>query len=173
MKKVLGFKIPDFKLDFQLFQGTISNCKKQVLSDVKGSGYVGTGLWGNIVGSSKVSTTHKHYTTFDIDGATFRCDGEYPFSDGDKVVLYASLTDEGYYQVEILKNFTRKFFIKCTAMNLRELWSSLAVSGGVPAVVFSGASALVVGGWFYMSVLRKARKKAATLNKEIEAYPEF
>ena len=175
MKKVLGFKIPDFKLDFELFQGTLTNCQEHVLTDVNSK--------HGLLGSLDIFTSHKYYTTFDIGGATFRCDGKYPFRDSDKVVLYASPTDEGYYQVEALKNFTRKFFIKCTAMSWRKVYSSIVGAGGVPAIALnttmdvseelSGVSALVVGGWFYMSVLRKARKKAIMLNKEIENYPEF
>lgn len=107
-------------LNPKLFQGTISNCNKEVLSSVSGR----TDAFNKV----SVSTSHSHYTTFDIGNATFLCGGAYPFRDGDKVVLYAWGIG-GYYKVGILKNFTRNYFIQYTAMGSREIMSSFTLSG--------------------------------------------
>ena len=100
----------------KLFKGVVSNCQGQVLTNVSGSGggSISTGFTGNVSGgmSMKIGTTHSHYTTFDIGNITFKCKGEYPFRDGDKVVFYARQTEQIYYEVEALKNFTRNFFIE-------------------------------------------------------------
>ena len=58
-----------------------------------------------------ITTTHEHYTDFEIDGVAFRCYGDLVFKDGDKVKLYAVKSDSGYYQVALIKNFTRDFYI--------------------------------------------------------------
>lgn len=171
-------------LDFKLFQGTISNCNKQVLSSVRGS----TDLSKRVT----VGTKHEHYTTFDIGNVTFQCYGEYPLRDGDKVVLYASRTNEGYYRVENLKNFTRNYFIRCTAMGFGVIMLWFCAFGGVGLwmLMFLGlildksvsyeypgllglSSSLAIGFLFHMFVLLPLRKKVAAFNEEIANYPEF
>lgn len=62
-------------------------------------------------GSGSITTTHKHYTDFEIDGVAFRCDGDLVFKDGDKVRLYGFKTYNGYYYVVLLQNFTRDFYV--------------------------------------------------------------
>ena len=62
-------------------------------------------------GSGSITTTHEHYTDFDIDGVAFRCYGDFVFKDGDKVKLYGVKTDKGYYYVVLIQNFTRDFYV--------------------------------------------------------------
>lgn len=61
-------------------------------------------------GSGSITTTHEHYTDFEIDGVAFRCYGDLTFKDGDKVRLYGVKTDKGYYYVVLIQNFTRDFY---------------------------------------------------------------
>lgn len=164
--------------------------KKSRYKTHSGGGRVSTNPFTHeVFGSSRVSTKHEHYTTFDIGNATFRCYGEYPFSDGDKVVLYASRTNKGYYEVENLKNFTRNYFIKRPAIGFKEIMASFISFGiigvYVEAYVMSREflelldvgvgtfGGLAIGFLFYMFTLRKIRKKFAAFNKEITNYPEF
>ena len=62
-------------------------------------------------GSIEINTTHEHYTDFEIDGVAFRCYGDLVFKDGDKVRLYAYKSSKGYYQIALIKNFTRDFYV--------------------------------------------------------------
>ena len=62
-------------------------------------------------GGGKITTTHEHYTDFEIDGVAFRCYGDLTFKDGDKVRLYGAKTYKGYYEVVLLQNFTRDFYV--------------------------------------------------------------
>ena len=62
-------------------------------------------------GSIEINTTHEHYTDFEIDGVAFRCYGDLVFKDDDKVRLYAYKSSKGYYQVALIKNFTRDFYV--------------------------------------------------------------
>lgn len=62
-------------------------------------------------GGGKITTTHEHYTDFEIDGVAFRCYGDLTFKDGDKVRLYGVKTNKGYYYVVLLQNFTRGFYV--------------------------------------------------------------
>ena len=65
-------------------------------------------------GGGNITTTHEHYTDFEIDGVAFRCYGDLVFKDGDKVKLYAIKSSRGYYQVEWVRNITRDFYIGVT-----------------------------------------------------------
>ena len=65
-------------------------------------------------GGGNVTTTHEHYTDFEIDGVAFRCYGDLVFKDGDKVKLYAIKSSRGYYQVEWVRNITRDFYVGIT-----------------------------------------------------------
>ena len=67
--------------------------------------------WRRGGGSIEINTTHEHYTDFEIDGVAFRCYGDLVFKDGDKVRLYAYKSDKGYYQIVLIKNFTRDFYV--------------------------------------------------------------
>ena len=62
------------------------------------------------VEGGNVTTTHEHYTDFEIDGVAFRCYGDLTFKDGDRVKFYATNSGKGYYIVNFLNNFTRGFY---------------------------------------------------------------
>ena len=110
--------------DLELFKGKISKVKKEVLthtsgeiekSDIKiktsysltfGKSISGKG------GGGKITTTHEHYTNFKIDKTSFRCAGDYNFDEGDEVMLYASETNQGFYEVLLLKNASSNFVVE-------------------------------------------------------------
>lgn len=112
-------------MDF--FKGVISNCKKEVLTHTSGEIKIEEtkieskrNLWpfwdvrvegGGGGGGGKITTTHEHYTDFEIDGVAFRCYGDLTFKDSDKVRLYGVKTDKGYYYVVLIQNFTRDFYV--------------------------------------------------------------
>lgn len=99
----------------ELFKGTISEVKKEILTHTSGVTRISTKdrLFGgkDVVGSGSVETKHEHYTDFLLDGKAFRCHGDYIFKDGDEVVLYAEQSNQGFCKVVILKNFTHNFVI--------------------------------------------------------------
>lgn len=113
-------------LDLELFKGKISNVEKRVLTHT--SGEIGstnirtkTTILGERAvvgggGGGKIETTHEHYTDFNIGNTAFRCGGDYIFKKDDNIILYAYPTNQGFYQVEVLKNITRNFRI----WNLKE-----------------------------------------------------
>ena len=77
-----------YKANFEFFKGYVSNCRETIIT-----------RYG----------PDKYYKTFDIGGATFKSEGEFPFSNGDKVAIYATLAKEGYYEIRMVKNFTRAY----------------------------------------------------------------
>ena len=107
----------------EFFKGTISNCKKEVLTHTSGeiqetkieSKRNLWPFWDVRVegggGGGSITTTHEYYTDFEIDGVAFRCYGDLVFKDGDNVRLYAYKSSSGYYQVGLIKNFTRDFYV--------------------------------------------------------------
>ncbi|TQR59074.1 hypothetical protein [Campylobacter troglodytis] len=112
--------------DMQAFKGQISKVKKEVLthtsgeiekSDIKIDAKYSF-LWQKVIttgkgggGGGKITTTHEHYTNFNIDKTSFRCAGDYNFEDGDEVMLYANETNQGFYRVVFLKNASRNFIV--------------------------------------------------------------
>ena len=111
--------------DLELFKGKISKVKKEVLTHTSGEieksdikiktnysltfGKSISGKGGG--GGGKIETTHEHYTDFNIDQTAFRCWGDYMFQDGDSVVLQGYPTNQGFYEIEFLRNATRNFTI--------------------------------------------------------------
>lgn len=91
------------------FEGTISNCKKEVLTHTSGNVNISTGNFTGVTGGGNITTSHQHYTDFEIDDNVFRCYGNLIFKDGDRVKLYAYKTNNGYYYVTYIENFTRDF----------------------------------------------------------------
>lgn len=107
--------------DMQAFKGQISKVKKEVLTHTSGeveatkiktnySLTFGKTISGN-GGGGKITTTHEHYTNFKIDKTSFRCAGDYNFDEGDEVMLYASETNQGFYEVLLLKNASSNFVV--------------------------------------------------------------
>lgn len=93
----------------KFFKGTISNCKKEVLSHTSGSVNVST-VFGNVSGGGQTETKHEHYTNFELDEKIFRCYGDLIFKDGDSVKFYADKTDKGYYQSKIYRKYYTQFY---------------------------------------------------------------
>lgn len=92
------------------FEGTISNCKKEVLTHTSGNVNISTGKFTGVTGGGgNITTSHQHYTDFEIGNDAFRCYGDLVFKDGDSVRLYAYKTNNGYYYVTYIENFTRDF----------------------------------------------------------------
>lgn len=109
--------------DLEAFEGKICNVKKERLTHTSGTiepvniktkkSAIITGDIIDITGSGgggSINTVHFYYTDFDIGDKSFRCEGDYTFKDGDTVVLYAYLTNQGFYQIEALKNLSRDFY---------------------------------------------------------------
>ncbi len=111
-------------------------------------------------GSGSITTTHEHYTDFEIDGVAFRCYGDLVFKDGDKVRLYGVKTDKGYYYVALIQNFTRDFYVGEKPANpayttnkksKMDFWDN-AIMGAVCGVMggpFIGIPVAVIAWWFY------------------------
>ena len=111
--------------NLELFKGKISNVNKQVLTHTSGEieksdikiktnysltfGKTISGKGGG--GGGKITTTHEHYTDFNIAQTAFRCEGDYIFQDGDSVILQAEPTNQGFYKIKFLKNATKNFTI--------------------------------------------------------------
>lgn len=108
--------------DLEAFEGKICNVRKERLTHTSGTiepVNIKTSRSAIIVGDVNISgsggggsinTVHFYYTDFDIGDQSFRCEGDYTFKDGDTVVLYAYLTNQGFYQIEALKNLSRDFY---------------------------------------------------------------
>lgn len=111
--------------DMQCFKGQISKVKKEVLTHTSGEvkateiktkySFFGKQIISGSGGGGAISTTHEHYTNFKLDKASFRCAGDYNFDEGDEVMLYASPTAQGFYEVAMLKNLTQNFVINNSA----------------------------------------------------------
>ena len=106
----------------QSFKGQISKVKKEVLTHTSGeiksteiktkySLFFDKQIISGGGGGGKVQTTHEHYTNFKIDKVSFRCGGDYSFDDGDEVMIYANQTNQGFYEVILLKNTTSNFIV--------------------------------------------------------------
>lgn len=185
---------------FELFKGTINSVKKEVLTHTSGETNIETDIFtGKVSGGGNVETYHEHYTDFKIENQRFRCWGDYIFEDGDKVVLYASATNQGFYKVETCKNFTRNFVVNVKVAY--GIWGKIkAIFGGILALIFiptafssyatiketieSPVTQKIVFGVvvvvylcfvFFLILFNKDNKskKLSQLNKEIANYPEF
>ena len=119
-------------------------------------------------GSIEINTTHEHYTDFEIDGVAFRRYGDLVFKDGDNVRLYAYKSSSGYYQVGLIKNFTRDFYVGPRPKNpanmnfeakkigiVKSIWEGLLIGAGggffialVVAFIAWGFYYKSFGGWF-------------------------
>ena len=107
--------------DMQCFKGQISKVKKEVLTHTSGEvkateiktkySFFGKQIISGSGGGGTISTTHEHYTNFKLDKASFRCAGDYNFDEGDEVMLYASPTAQGFYEVVLLKNASSNFVV--------------------------------------------------------------
>ena len=106
----------------QSFKGQISKVKKEVLTHTSGeiksaeiktrySLFFDRQIISGGGGGGTVQTTHEHYTNFKIDKVSFRCSGDYIFDDGDEVMIYANQTNQGFYEVILLKNATNNFTV--------------------------------------------------------------
>lgn len=105
----------------QSFKGQISKVKKEVLTHTSGEikpaeiktkySFFGKQIISGGGGGGTVQTTHEHYTNFKIDKVSFRCGGDYNFDDEDEVMIYASQTNQGFYEVILLKNTTSNFIV--------------------------------------------------------------
>lgn len=178
----------NFVHSLQLFQGVVSNCKENVLSSTYGN--ISTNADGYVSGS--IGTRHNYYTTFDIGEVKFKCSGEYPFRDGDKVILYASL-DDGYFKVQIFKNFTRNIVVEYPlSLSSNDYFDAFV--GAMPLIGFSLIIAesraidkelamiltIFLGGGVWLYFVLASLKKLSTYkflvslkNAKIENYPEF
>lgn len=90
-----------------IFSGIVSNSNKEVISDTSGRVSVNTNMFGVVSGGGKITTTHNHSTYFDIDNTSFVWNGNNPISNGDEVVVCATPTLNGRYEVQSLKNNTK------------------------------------------------------------------
>ncbi|MGX2984887.1 hypothetical protein ACWIWK_05410 [Helicobacter sp. 23-1048] len=111
-------KISADNVDDFVFSGIVSNSNKEVVSDTSGRVSVNTNMFGVVSGGGKITTTHNHSTYFDIGNTSFVWNGNNPISDGDEVVVCATPTFNGRYEVQSLKNntkgllFEKSFFVR-------------------------------------------------------------
>lgn len=138
----------------QLFKGVISNCRSQSLSETMGS-ITTRAFTKNVTGI--VKTLFHHSTFFDMGNMTFKCDGEYPFRDGDKVVFYAKETNQAYWEVKIIKNFTRNYVVEYELGDI--LGDSIA--GAIAGAI--GGGILGKSAWNFISKIKAVRKIVVAL----------
>ena len=133
--------------DMQCFKGQISKVKKEVLAHTSGEvkateiktkySFFGKQIISGSGGGGAISTTHEHYTNFKLDKASFRCAGDYNFDEGDEVMLYASPTAQGFYEVVLLKNASSNFIVE-------NYLPSTPILSGVGGVFGAGFGIIVV-----------------------------
>ena len=103
----------------EFFRGEISNCRDVDIPTHADIEQI-NGAYG--VNKGEVKIYNKHFVYFDIDNVSFEHNKNNPFSNGDKVVLFASPTKQKYYKVESIKNLTRNFFIAKSYRDAIELF---------------------------------------------------
>lgn len=79
---------------------------------------------GEIKNANKQVLTNIYETEFTIENTIFRYEGDYYFTDGDKVALYAIPQGNGTHYVNAFYNITRDVFVPVRKLNY-PIWSSI------------------------------------------------
>lgn len=171
----------------QFFKGVISNCKSETLTHTSGKISTNWELFRGNVKRGKIETRYTHYVDFDMDNKVFRCNGEYPFRDGDKVALYAVPNANGYYQVLNAKNLTRDFFVPNDYKDIASLFVvavicvlvclfcigaclEMPISQGI--LLGAGAIITLFGAIKSTLIMKNKIKEAIKINAKIKNYKE-